>query len=135
MLFRSIRQEFAGARVSVAKLDLGDLACVRQMAADWLASVQVLDILVNNAAIMACPLTRTVQGWEAQFATNHLGASTSVWAATALALKGKGGMYLEDCRQGVLAEPSNRVSGYSPHIMDSSKTQRLWDVSEALLAA
>ena len=105
------------------------------MAADWLASGQVLDILVNNAAIMACPLTRTVQGWEAQFAANHLGASTSVWAATALALKGKGGMYLEDCRQGVSAEPSNRISGYSPHIMDPGQAERLWDVSEALLAA
>lgn len=43
-------------------------------------------------------------------------------------------MYLEDCHQGVQAEPSNRVSGYSPHIMDLSAAQRLWDASEALLA-
>ncbi len=253
----AIRQEFAGAAVSVAKLDLADLATVRQLAADWLAGGKALDILINNAAIMACPLTRTAQGWEAQFATNHLGhfalttallpalkqaakksgdarvvclsssghkiagvdfddihferreynkwkaygqaksanamfalglhlrhqadgitanavhpggimtglqkflpmeemralgwlkaddtpldifkspaqgASTSVWAATAPALKGLGGMYLEDCQQGVPAEPTNRVSGYSPHIMDAGAAQRLWDVSEALLA-
>ena len=36
-------------------------------------SGKALDILVNNAAIMACPLSRDVHGWEAQFATNHLG--------------------------------------------------------------
>ncbi len=253
----AIRQEFAGAAVSVAKLDLADLATVRQLAADWLAGGKALDILINNAAIMACPLTRTAQGWEAQFATNHLGhfalttallpalkqaakksgdarvvclsssghkiagvdfddihferreynkwkaygqaksanamfalglhlrhqadgitanavhpggimtglqkflpmeemralgwlkaddtpldifkspaqgASTSVWPATASALKGLGGRYLEDCQQGVPAEPTNRVSGYSPHIMDAGAAQRLWGVSEALLA-
>ncbi len=258
----AIRQEFAGATVSVAKLDLGDLATVHQLAADWLAGGKALDILINNAAIMACPLTRTAQGWEAQFATNHLGhfalaqgllpalkaaadsrgearvvalsstghkiagvdfedihferreynkwkaygqaksanalfalglhlkygaakggigisanavhpggimtglqkflpleemralgwlkaddtpldifkspaqgAATSVWAATAPELKGQGGMYLEDCRQGLPAEPSNRVSGYSPHIMDAEAALRLWQVSESLLAS
>ena len=62
------------------------------------------------------------------------GASTSVWAATAPELKGKGGMYLEDCRQGVPAEPTNRASGYSPYIADGAAAQRLWAVSEALLA-
>ena len=252
----AIRQEFVGSHVAVAKLDLGDLATVRQLAANWLTSGKALDILINNAAIMACPLTRTAQGWEAQFATNHLGhfalttallpalqkagqasgdarvvclsssghkiagvdfddihferrdynkwkaygqaksanamfalglhlrhhadgitanavhpggimtglqkflpleemralgwlkaddtpldifkspaqgASTSVWAATAPALKAKGGRYLEDCRQGLPAEPSNRVSGYSPHIMDAAAAQRLWEVSETLL--
>ena len=67
------RTEFPGAAVSVARLDLGDLAGVRQCATDWLATGQPLDILINNAAIMACPLTRDRHGWEAQFATNHLG--------------------------------------------------------------
>jgi len=32
-----------------------------------------LDVLVNNAGVMACPQTRTPQGWELQFSTNHLG--------------------------------------------------------------
>ena len=252
-----IAAEFAQARVAVAKLDLADLASVRQCASDWLATGQALDMLVNNAAIMACPLTRSAQGWEAQFATNHLGhfalttallpallkagathgdarvvclsstghklggvvfddihferrdynkwkaygqaksanalmalglhlkfgsqgitanavhpggimtglqkflpheemqalgwlkadgtpldifktieqgASTSVWAATAPALKGHGGLYLEDCKQGVPAEPTNRVSGYSPHIADPAIAHRLWDVSERMLS-
>ncbi len=252
-----IAAEFAQARVEVALLDLADLPSVRQCAADWLATGQHLDILINNAAIMACPLTRTAQGWEAQFATNHLGhfalttallpalqraaakqgdarvvclsstghklsgvnfddihferrdynkwkaygqaknanammalglhlkygtqgitanavhpggimtglqkflpleemralgwlkaddtpldifksteqgAATSVWAATAPALKGHGGLYLEDCNQGLPAEPTNRVSGFSAHIADPAAALRLWEVSEQLLA-
>ena len=252
-----ITAEFAQARIALVKLDLADLATVRQCAADWSKSGQALDILVNNAAIMACPLTRTAQGWEAQFATNHLGhfalttallpalqraaaqqgdarvvclsstghklsgvnfddihferrdynkwkaygqaksanammalglhlkygtqgitanavhpggimtglqkflpleemralgwlkaddtpldifksteqgAATSVWAATAPALKGHGGLYLEDCNQGLPAEPTNRVSGFSAHIADPAAALRLWEVSEQLLA-
>ena len=252
-----MRSGFPQAQVQVVQLDLADLHSVRRFAADWLATGKPLDILINNAAIMACPLTRNAQGWEAQFATNHLGhfelttqllpallqagkatgdarvvclsstghkicgvdfddiqferreynkwkaygqaksanamfalglhlkyaaqgitanavhpggimtglqkflpqeemqamgwfkedgtvldifktppqgAATSVWAATAPALKGKGGMYLEDCHQGVPADPTNRASGYSPHIADAAQALRLWDVSEKLLA-
>ena len=238
----ALRAEFPHASVSVAFLDLSDPGSVEKFTTDWLAGGKPLDILINNAAIMACPLTRTAQGWESQFATNHLGhyalttallpalqkagqvsgdvrvvclssaghkisgvvfddihferreynkwkaygqaksanamfalgmhlnfsshgitanavhpggimtglqkflpleemralgwlkaddapldifkspaqgASTSVWAATAPALKGHGGLYLEDCQQGLPALPTNRVSGYSPHIMDA----------------
>ncbi|WP_296447634.1 oxidoreductase [Rhodoferax sp. UBA5149] len=252
-----IRAQCPNAIVDVARLDLSDLASVRQFTTEWAANSKALDILINNAAIMACPLTRTAQGWEAQFATNHLGhfalttallpalkraadsrgdarvvclsssghkiagvdfddihferreynkwkaygqaksaialfalglhlrfgaqgitanavhpggimtglqkfltleemralgwlkaddtpldtfktpaqgAATSAWAATAPQLKGHGGLYLEDCHQGLPAEPSNRVSGYSPRIADPVTAQRLWTVSEALLA-
>jgi NAD(P)-dependent dehydrogenase (short-subunit alcohol dehydrogenase family) len=59
--------------IRVAVLDLADLASVQRFADDWLARNQPLHVLVNNAGIMACPLTRTAQGWETQFATNHLG--------------------------------------------------------------
>jgi NAD(P)-dependent dehydrogenase (short-subunit alcohol dehydrogenase family) len=62
------------------------------------------------------------------------GASTSVWAATAQALRGHGGLFLEDCRQGVPAEPGNRISGYAPHIMDIDLANRLWLASEEMLA-
>ncbi len=239
-------------QVQVALLDLADLASVQRFANDW--GQAPLHILINNAAIMACPLTRTAQGWEAQFATNHLGhftlttallpallrgapsrlvclsssghkiagvdfddihferreynkwraygqaksanalmslgvhlrhgtdgittnavhpggimtglqkflpleemralgwlkaddtpldifktpeqgASTSVWAATAPELQGHGGLYLEDCRQGVPAAPENRVSGYSPHIMSAEGAERLWEMSQQMLAA
>ena len=247
---------YPAARVQVAQLDLANLASIQRFAADWLQTGKPLDILINNAAIMACPLTRTPQGWEAQFATNHIGhfslttallpalqkaatstgdarvvclsssghkiagvdfddihferreyskwkaygqaksanalmalglhlkyaghgitanavhpggimtglqkflpleemralgwlkpddtpldlfktpkqgAATSVWAATAPALKGHGGLYLEDCRQGLPAAPDNRVSGFSPHIADAGNALRLWDVSSAMI--
>lgn len=62
--------------VDVFELDLGEQASVQRFAADYLASGRRLDILINNAAIMACPETRLGPGWEAQFATNHLGHFT-----------------------------------------------------------
>ncbi len=254
---QALRAQYLGARVEVAQLDLGDLASVRRFTSDWLQGGRALHILINNAAIMACPLERTSQGWESQFATNHLGhfalttgvlpallagaqasgdarvvclssvghklggvdfddihferrayqkwtaygqaksanalfalglhlrhgaqgltanavhpggimtglqkylpieemramgwlkaddtpldifksppqgAATSVWAATAPELHGHGGRYLEDCNQGLPAEPGNRASGYAPHAVDADAALRLWQVSEDLLA-
>jgi NAD(P)-dependent dehydrogenase (short-subunit alcohol dehydrogenase family) len=60
-------------RVEVDELDLADLDSVRAFARRFLESDRGLDILINNAGIMACPETRVGPGWEAQFATNHLG--------------------------------------------------------------
>ena len=247
----AICAQWPSAQVKVAQLDLADLASVRQFTHDWGGTP--LHILVNNAAIMACPLARNAQGWESQFAVNHLGhfllttgllpalqagapsrlvalsstghklggvdfddiqferrdynkwkaygqaksanammalgvhlhhgadgitanavhpggimtglqkflpheemaalgwlkadgtpldifknpeqgAATSVWAATAPELAGQGWHYLEDCGIGQPAPPSNRVSGYSPHIADPDGARRLWSVSQALLA-
>jgi len=54
----------------VAPLDLADQASVAAFVAGWDGP---LDILVNNAGVMASPLARTPEGWEMQFATNHLG--------------------------------------------------------------
>jgi NAD(P)-dependent dehydrogenase (short-subunit alcohol dehydrogenase family) len=57
-------------QVLVAPLDLADQASVARFTASWDGP---LDVLVNNAGVMACPLARTPEGWELQFATNHLG--------------------------------------------------------------
>ncbi|MFI7549727.1 SDR family NAD(P)-dependent oxidoreductase [Micromonospora sediminimaris] len=57
-------------RVTVAPLDLADPASVAAFVANWDGP---LHILVNNAGMMASPEMRTPQGWEMQFATNHLG--------------------------------------------------------------
>ncbi|WDO10453.1 SDR family NAD(P)-dependent oxidoreductase [Streptomyces murinus] len=59
--------------VEVDELDLGDLESVRRFAERFLASGRGLDIVIDSAGIMACPETRVGDGWEAQFATNHLG--------------------------------------------------------------
>lgn len=65
--------EGAAGQVEVDELDLGDLDSVRAFAERFLASGRDIDIMIGNAAIMACPETRVGPGWEAQFATNHLG--------------------------------------------------------------
>jgi NAD(P)-dependent dehydrogenase (short-subunit alcohol dehydrogenase family) len=60
-----------GAGVDVGRLDLADKASVAGFAADW---SEPLDLLVNNAGVMALPERElTAEGWELQFATNHLG--------------------------------------------------------------
>jgi NAD(P)-dependent dehydrogenase (short-subunit alcohol dehydrogenase family) len=57
-------------RVLAARLDLADLGSIREFVSGWTGP---LDILVDNAGVMATPERRTALGWELQFATNHLG--------------------------------------------------------------
>jgi NAD(P)-dependent dehydrogenase (short-subunit alcohol dehydrogenase family) len=54
-------------------LDLGDLSSVRRAAEQIASSVDSLDVLINNAGVMAVPFERTVDGFEQQIGTNHLG--------------------------------------------------------------
>lgn len=67
-----IRAAVPGARLELCEVDLASLAGVR-VAVDQLATGAGFDLLVANAGIMACPPARTVDGWEVQFGTNHLG--------------------------------------------------------------
>jgi len=60
------------SRLEVSALDLGSFASVREFAARFLASKRPLNLLINNAGIMAVPSLQLVEGYEAQFATNHL---------------------------------------------------------------
>jgi NAD(P)-dependent dehydrogenase (short-subunit alcohol dehydrogenase family) len=59
--------------VTVADMDLEDYASVRAFADGFVASGTRLDILINNAGIMATPERRIAGGFESQFGTNHLG--------------------------------------------------------------
>jgi len=80
---RAAAEEALGGTAQVGDLDLGDLDSVAAFADGVDRSI---DILVNNAAIMACPETRIGPGWEAQFATNHLGhfaLANHLWAQLA----------------------------------------------------
>jgi NAD(P)-dependent dehydrogenase (short-subunit alcohol dehydrogenase family) len=54
----------------VRRLDLASLASVREFATAWEGDI---DLLINNAGVMVPPLTRTADGFELQFGTNHLG--------------------------------------------------------------
>jgi NAD(P)-dependent dehydrogenase (short-subunit alcohol dehydrogenase family) len=246
----SIRRSTGNRKIDVGIVELSVPASVRAFAEHWLGEHDVLDLLINNAGVMACPLARTAEGWEMQFATNHLGhflltcllapalkagsasrvvnlssaghrfsgvdfddvhferrpydkwtaygqsktsnilfsveltrrlaaagvtanavhpgvistelgrhlgpndiaalqargslgaftyksipagAATSVWAATAPELAGRGGLYLEDCHvAGPNAEPAAR-EGYRAYAVDPALAERLWSVSEAAL--
>jgi NAD(P)-dependent dehydrogenase (short-subunit alcohol dehydrogenase family) len=59
-----------GGLAEVRPLDLADLSSVRAFADGWDGPV---DLLINNAGVMAVPLGRTAEGFELQFGTNHLG--------------------------------------------------------------
>jgi NAD(P)-dependent dehydrogenase (short-subunit alcohol dehydrogenase family) len=245
-----IRASTGNAKVDVIALELLSLDSVRAFAKEFAARHQKLNVLINNAGVMANPLARTPNGWESQFATNHLGhfllvgllspmlvasapsrvvsvssrghrfspivfddlhferrpydkwsaygqsktanvllaveldrrlaskrvranalhpggirtelgrhlseddvkelmsrtsgskiewktpesgAATSVWAATAPELEGKGGLYLEDCQIAALRTREDDPGGYEAYARDPAAAKRLWTVSEQLV--
>ncbi|MHB8657173.1 MAG: oxidoreductase [Solirubrobacteraceae bacterium] len=69
----AITRQVPGSRVSVGELDLADLSSVRAFA-EWFGSEHSrLDLLINNAGVMAPPRRLTADGFESQLGTNHLG--------------------------------------------------------------
>lgn len=70
---REITASAPDARVSVAALDLGSLASVRSFVQAFANASGDLDLLINNAGVMAPPRRTTADGFELQFGTNHLG--------------------------------------------------------------
>lgn len=62
-----------GANLETIIGDLGSLASIRNCGAEALKRFTKIDLLINNAGVMACPLTHTADGFEMQFGTNHLG--------------------------------------------------------------
>ena len=69
----SIKEIYPGASVEVAELDLADLNSVQSFVEKITKEYKRLDILCNNAGVMALPELRTKDGFEMQFGTNHLG--------------------------------------------------------------
>ncbi|MFK7916883.1 MAG: SDR family NAD(P)-dependent oxidoreductase [Ilumatobacter sp.] len=70
------REVFASEGIDgivVGELDLADLGSVEAFAKTQLADGTSIDIMIDNAAVMACPEARVGDGWESQFGTNHLG--------------------------------------------------------------
>lgn len=86
-----LRGSIHDARVRVAPLDLADRRSVAAFSAGWDGP---LHLLVNDAGIMACPEQHTAEGWELQFATNHLGhfaLAAGLHSALAAGAAGAGG--------------------------------------------
>ncbi|GGU38716.1 SDR family NAD(P)-dependent oxidoreductase [Lentzea flava] len=69
----SLMSATGNKKISVARLDLASQESVKAFARNWDGP---LHLLINNAGVMATPLTRTPEGWELQFATNHFGHFT-----------------------------------------------------------
>lgn len=70
---KSLRENNPDAQFDTALLDLADLDSVRVAAQGLLGKYPKIDLLINNAGVMACPQMQTAQGHEMQFGTNHLG--------------------------------------------------------------
>jgi NAD(P)-dependent dehydrogenase (short-subunit alcohol dehydrogenase family) len=244
-----IRKSTGNARVEVEELELASLASIRAFTDRFLTRHHALQILVNNAGVMACPFGRTADGFELQFGTNHLGhflltgllapallrgaparvvslssrghqqspvvfddigfenrpydkwlaygqaktanvllavelerrlgdrgvhalavhpgviptdlsrhmeredfehirqraggelrlktvesgAATSVWAATAPELEGRGALYLEDCHVAAVDDAESASEGVRSYAVDPEAAKRLWAVSEELV--
>jgi NAD(P)-dependent dehydrogenase (short-subunit alcohol dehydrogenase family) len=69
----AIGAEVPGAELELESLDLSSLDSVRSFAATYRQGHEGLDLLINNAGVMAPPRRRTADGFELQFGTNHLG--------------------------------------------------------------
>ncbi|KAH7434607.1 hypothetical protein KP509_06G025800 [Ceratopteris richardii] len=70
---RRIVEEISNARLHVLALNLSSMESVRKFAKEFEAMSLPLNILINNAGVMACPYELSADGIEMQFATNHIG--------------------------------------------------------------
>lgn len=118
-----LRIDMPGCSVAPMLLDLADLSSIRRFVQAWNATGRDLHVLVNNAAIMACPLQRSTQGWEAQFATNHAGhfaLTTGLLAALR-----RGATATGDARVVCLSSVGHKISGV--HFDDIHFERRPYD--------
>ncbi len=68
-----IRESVPEAQLEIRELDLGSLASIRAFGESFRADHDSLDLLINNAGVMACPQAQTSDGFDMQLGTNHLG--------------------------------------------------------------
>ncbi|GAU32384.1 hypothetical protein TSUD_44270 [Trifolium subterraneum] len=69
----AILKEIPSAKIDIMELDLSSMESVKKFASEFNSSGLPLNILINNAGVMACPFTLSKDNIELQFATNHLG--------------------------------------------------------------
>lgn len=116
------------ASLEVVELDLGSLASVARASAEILGRHARIDLLINNAGVMATPEGRTVDGFETQLGTNHLGhwALTSHLLPTVLRTPGSRIVTLTSTAQhtGRALDPSN------PHLDGSYDAWRAYGNSK-----
>jgi NAD(P)-dependent dehydrogenase (short-subunit alcohol dehydrogenase family) len=116
----SIRGEVPGAAVAVEALDLSDLSSVRAFAERFGAQRDGLDLLINNAGVMAPPQRKTADGFELQFGTNHLGH----FALTGLLLERMEGR--EDARVVTVSSAAHRYGRIRFDDLQTERRYRRW---------
>ncbi|MBT4587519.1 MAG: SDR family NAD(P)-dependent oxidoreductase, partial [Gammaproteobacteria bacterium] len=70
---KEILAENKNAKIDIHELDLSSLESVNNFSTSIIKKYKALDCLINNAGIMACPYSKTKDGFEIQMGTNHLG--------------------------------------------------------------
>ena len=84
----AIKGEVSGANIETIVGDLGSLDSIRACGKEANQRFEKIDILINNAGVMACPYAETSDGFEMQFGTNHLGHFALTKQLMPLVLKG-----------------------------------------------
>jgi NAD(P)-dependent dehydrogenase (short-subunit alcohol dehydrogenase family) len=100
---KEVEAHAQGAQLELEELDLASLDSVREFAERFKAGHQGLDLLINNAGVMATPRRSTADGFELQFGTNHLGH----FALTGLLIGEMEGR--EDARVVTLSSGAHRI--------------------------
>lgn len=103
----------------LVELDLADLSSVRRGAKAAAERLPRIDLLINNAGIMACPLARTADGFEMQLGTNHLGHF--VWTNALLPHLAEGGRVVNLSSRGHFRSP---MRWDDPHFRDESSYEK-----------
>jgi NAD(P)-dependent dehydrogenase (short-subunit alcohol dehydrogenase family) len=117
---REIEAGMPDAQVEVAALDLASLASVRAFADRFRSEHETLDILINNAGVMAPPRRETADGFELQFGTNHLGH----FALTALLLGAMEGR--EDARVVTVSSGAHRMGRIDFEDLQRTRRYNRW---------
>ena len=117
-----IRADVPDADLEVRELDLASLASIRAFASSFLAAHDRLNVLIDNAGVMACPQDATADGFELQFGTNHLGhfllttlllPALLAGAPSRVVVLSSAGHKMSD---GVLDDPRYERSPYDPWV-------------------
>jgi len=116
----SIRAGASGAAVEPESLDLSSLKSIRAFVARFEAERDGLDLLINNAGVMAPPRGRTADGFELQLGTNHLGH----FALTGLLLEAMAGR--EDARVVTVSSAAHRFGRIDFDDLQSERRYRRW---------
>ncbi|KFK28924.1 hypothetical protein AALP_AA7G065800 [Arabis alpina] len=104
-----IVNQVPGAKVDVMELDLSSMESVRKFASEYNSARLPLNLLINNAGIMACPFMLSKVNIELQFATNHLGH----FLLTKLLLETMKNTSRESKREGRIVNVSSEAHRYS----------------------